>query len=100
MHVDFHKINTDLGYVTWYHKVFLSILDLVHDESKIVEILWNEGGSNVISYFNHNNIPITKENFIKHIFECIGISAGQYSFLAIIQIQMVIIVLYSTTNLG
>jgi hypothetical protein len=82
MHANFHKINMDFGCVTWDHKVFLSLLDFVDDESKVVEIFLNEGGSNVLSYFNHNNIPITKETFITHICERLGIWTGHYSFFS------------------
>jgi hypothetical protein len=82
-HVDFHKINADLGCVTWDYKVFLAILDLVQDDSKIVDILWNDGSATVKSYFNHNNISsITKENIIKHIYEHIGLWTGQYSLFS------------------
>jgi len=81
-HVDFHRMNTDFGCVIHDPKVFLSILDLIHDESKIVEIFWNEGGSTVLSYFNHKNIRITKENIIKYLCERIGIWTGHYSFFS------------------
>jgi hypothetical protein len=79
MHVNFYRINRNLGGVIWDYKVFLSFLDLIQ-EDKLAEILWNEGGNTVMSYFSHNNIPITKENFIKYICERIGIWTGQYSF--------------------
>jgi hypothetical protein len=79
-YVDFHKITTDLGCVIWDYKVFLHILDFVDDENKVIEILLNEGGTTVLSYFNHNNISITKENYIRHICERIGLWTGQYSF--------------------
>lgn len=79
-HVDFYKINADLGGITWDYKAFLSLLDLVEDESKVVDILWNEGGPSIMSYFNHNNIGMIKENIIKHLCERIGIWTGHYSF--------------------
>ncbi|HET7285283.1 MAG TPA: hypothetical protein VFI70_11415 [Nitrososphaeraceae archaeon] len=82
MHVDFHRINTDFGCVVHDPKVFLSFLDLIHDENKIVDILWNEGGSTVLSYFNHKDIRITMENIRKHIFERIGLWIGHYSFFS------------------
>ncbi len=82
MHVDFYRINTDFGCVIHDPKVFLSLLDLIDDENKIVEIFWNEGGSTVLSYFNHKNIPLTKENIIEHICERIGLWTGHYSFFS------------------
>lgn len=79
-HVDFHRWNEDFGCVIWDHRVFLSFLDLIDDESKILNVFWNEGGANVMAYFNHNNIPVNKENIIKHICERLGIWTGHYTF--------------------
>ena len=48
----------------------------------VVDVELNEGGQNVKSYFNHNNLTMNKENFVKHICERLGIWTGHYSFFS------------------
>jgi hypothetical protein len=61
--------------------VFSAFLELI-DESKVAEVITNSGIDAVLSFFNHNNIPINKETMIKYGYQGIALWTGQYSFFS------------------
>jgi hypothetical protein len=80
-YVTFYKHSEEIGCSIFPPSVISAFLELM-DESKVAEIITNSGIDAVLSFFNHNNIPMNKDNLIKYGYQGIGLWTGQYTFFS------------------
>src|SRR6185312_10099574 len=76
--VSFYRIAEDLECSMIPSKSWASMIDLM-DETKLLNILNNEGITTMYSMFIHNNTPLTLNSVIKYCFQEMALWSGMYS---------------------